>query len=84
LKFKNHQFDFFGGKIKIREPLIMGISRNIKELGVFMKELVKDWQLQRQVCNFFSKQLGTLVLKKIKFFGYRTLVCILKIFIPIG
>jgi hypothetical protein len=46
----------------------MGISENIKELGVFMKELIKDWQLQRQVCNFFSNKIENLSIQKIQIF----------------
>jgi hypothetical protein len=46
----------------------MSISKNIKELGVFMEKSVKYWQLQRQVFFLKFKKIANLGIQKTQIF----------------
>jgi hypothetical protein len=46
---KNCQFQFLGRKrIRIKEPLVLVISKTSRTGGVFLKEPVENWWLYRQ------------------------------------
>ncbi len=42
-------------RIRIKQPLVLGIFKTLKELPGYMKEPVNTWQFSRQLFDFVQK-----------------------------